>query len=247
MKIFKNLLSLIVLCCLFNFCIAEEIKVDLQDIEDLYMGPEIAESEAVDEKYFEDAVFIGDSLTVSIKSRRLFKGAKYIASIGASIASASNSKVFEYEHKKANLAELLENFKPKKVYVMMGTNTLNLVNSEDALIDYEMLIDNIKKNAKDATIYLLSIPTMRNHALKKYPGLSNKRFIEFNKGLRDLAEKNKIYFLDICSSLITSNKDLQPKREYVTGDGIHMSVEGAEAFANYIFTHTKQEMIKLEE
>lgn len=202
----------------------------------------VEKSEAVDDSYFDDAVFIGDSLTLSIESRNILKNAKFIADIGASISNAANSRIFPYEGKQYKLTELLQKFQPKKIYILIGTNTLTFSRSGDAIEPYKELLNVIIKDFPQAPVYMITIPTFRNHAIKKlhpkYPDFTNKRILDFNKRLVELAETAHCHLLDLCSELITSAKDIQPKKEYMAPDGYHLSMAGAELFKEFIKTHT---------
>lgn len=207
-----------------------------------FEGSSLELSPAVEDSYFDDAVFIGDSLTLSIEERRILKNANFIANIGASIANCTNSRIFKYNNTSYTLKELLQVHLPKKIYIMIGTNTLTFSRSGDAIEPYKELLNVIIADFPKIPIYIIAIPTMRNAAVKKlqkkHPDFTNNRILDFNKKLEKLAETAHCYYLDLCGEFRTSKKDVQPKKEYMAPDGIHFSIEGADKFKDFIKTHT---------
>lgn len=202
----------------------------------------IEPSEAVDDSYFDDAVFIGDSLTLSIESRHVLPKATFIADIGARISAVASGKIFQENGNHYSILEILAKHEPGKIYILIGTNTLTFSRSMDAIEQYRELLNVIIKEYPLTPIYLISLPTFRNFAVKKtqekHPDFSNKRILDYNKRLKVLAEDMHCNFLDLCTELMTSKNDIQPKKEFIAPDGYHFSLEGAEAFKNFIKTHT---------
>ncbi|MDY5731062.1 MAG: SGNH/GDSL hydrolase family protein [Eubacteriales bacterium] len=236
----KRIISLILLLLCFNTAIAENTVISQVP----FTTALLESSTAVDDGYFDDAVFIGDSLTLSIESRNLFKNATFIASVGASIGNAIDKPIFPYNGKNEKLMDILPKVNPKKIYILMGTNTLSFARSGDAVDFYAGLLDVIIKDYSDIPIYIVTIPTFRSHALKKikqkHPDFSNKRIVDYNKRLVALAEERHCYVVDFSNALM-AKKSIEPKGKFMAPDGIHLSLEGAELFKELLATHTKGE------
>ncbi len=235
MKKFLSLFCIFLICVSTAFASQEDYVV--KDFE--YTGYKLMETAAVSDEFFQDAVFIGDSLMVSIENRRVLKQANFLATIGCSIKSATTSRIFQHKNKKHTLEEMLTELNPNKIYVMLGSNSLCVIKAEEALEDYKALLDKIKETSPNAVIFIMSVPLMRDHAFKKYGKVDTMkgRFLLYNKGLKELALEYNAYYMEI-SELLVAGKHGVPVREYYTGDGIHLSVPGAERVRDYVKTHT---------
>lgn len=238
----KKFFALCMILTLFLTSVGVNAETEVLVSKIAYEGAKLELSPEVNENYFDDAVFIGDSLTLSIEERRILKNAKFIANVGASISNCANSRIFKYKNTGYTLKELLQIHLPKKIYIMIGTNTLTFSKSADAIEPYKELLNVIITDFPETPIYIIGLPTMRNGAIKKlrkkHPDFSNNRILDFNKRLETLAEEAHCYYLDLGEEFRTSKKDVQPKKEFMAPDGIHFSIEGAEKFKDFIRTHT---------
>lgn len=129
------------------------------------------------------------------------------------------------------LKESVFDLKPKKVFLMIGTNDLGLkVNNSNGIVqNIEKIINEIRANVKDVEIYLESIYPIYEGEYDKefavYGYRNNKNIDKTNVGLKSLSEKLGITYLDINS--ILKGEDGNIKLEY-TREGLHISPVGYE-------------------
>ncbi len=201
----------------------------------------LPENGQVDLSYFDDATFVGDSITTGWNSYRTQTGlpnARVVAEIGAQppvngVLWRRGKSDETYDPMQA-IADTV----PKKVYLMFGTNALvpEGQNVEDKFIsDYAAFIDDLGTRIPGCEIYIQSIliPTAEGTASR--PGLNAERINRVNDRLAALAFEKGCHYIDLqellCSHGVLNWDIAQP-------DGIHIKPEAYRAWLNYLATHT---------
>jgi lysophospholipase L1-like esterase len=121
---------------------------------------------------------------------------------------------------------------PKKIFIMIGINDVaRNVPDEVILNNYQRIISSIKRLSPRTKIYFQTIlPT--NPSFKKLLNhYKNDHVVNINAGLKQLATKNKITFIDVYSAFIDDQQML--KKEY-TYDGVHLTGKGYEVWATLL-------------
>ena len=191
------------------------------------------------DSYFSDAVFVGDSMTSSLESLDLFPEAEFIWNIGMSIASTKHHQFkLPGVSKKATAFEAVASHAPKKIFIFLGSNTLDVVKSTAALNDYQAMLDAMIACAPDAILYAISPPPMTPGRFKKETtsGANPNRYKLFEEGLRQICEARGVYYIDLYH-LVTDDNGYM-KRECAAGDGYHLNAATSQALADYIRRHT---------
>lgn len=165
-------------------------------------------SPEIDEEFFNDALFIGDSITEGISAYGILDGANILAVKGLTISKAEKE------------IETIVKKHPTKIYILLGSNDLLYgMDSEKFSSDYMEFIQHIKDKLPDAKIYIQSIFPVSKDVEGKKPLLSNSRIDEFNRDLRKKAEQQGVSFIDI-SYLLKDGSGIMNKD--FTSDGIHV-------------------------
>lgn len=210
----------------------------------------IEESNQVDDSYFNDAVFIGDSITQKLqmyvsmvrKSNPSYLGeAKFLcsASLGASNSLSAVTKTSlhpSYNGVKQPLWDSVAQMGAKKVYIMLGVNDLTWASNERVISNLRKLISNIKESSPDAEIYVQSV-TPR---VARYEGLpGNKQIFEFNLELIRMCRDDGYRFVDTAYAFRDENGNLPD--EYcsdLNSMGMHFTNAACEVWVDYLRTHT---------
>lgn len=165
----------------------------------------------------EKIVFFGDSITQGYKLDEYYYGHNVVNSgIGGNVVSFLMKRI------EKDLYDLY----PTKVVILIGTNDLTTDKPKDVAKNIEKMIQDIKKNLPDTEIYLQSIyPVNRNEKEKKINmdtvGDRNNRDIKkTNQLLEEMADREKIHYIDVYSSLCDDEGNL--KLDY-TNEGLHIS------------------------
>lgn len=203
-----------------------------------YPVPEVPASERVEDRYFKGAVMIGDSLASAFDVHGVVPKLQLLTDIGLSPRTAVTPRIFRMsgEKHKVSLLKALSAMKPRVLYLWLGANGLNIKNEERVLADYEQLLNYLLPQYPDALVYLISATPIRDHVSEKFTYFTNKRVVAYNEGLRELAARHNVYYLDFHSLLV--NPQGEVIHEYGTGDGIHLRARAYDLLADYLYTHT---------
>lgn len=200
------------------------------------------EDERVTSKYFDDAVFIGDSISVGIKLYEIMQNADVYASVGISLESIfTNPAVRLEDGSKATIFQALEGKQYKKAYIMLGANSL--MSSHEALIkQYAKVIDEVRARVGDeCIIYIQSVlPVYEPVFHQKYPKntTTNADINSFNAMLAEMTAQKGAYYLDVASAIKDENGSLPAD---ATSDGLHIGTDYYIKWFDYLKTHTVTE------
>ena len=196
--------------------------------------PESSEKEEWD--YFDDTVFVGDSISYGIASYKYLTFDHVFAKIGLHQGTAlSSSCVYTSKTQSYTIFEALKMAKPGKVIVTLGINAIYNYKQDSFYDQYEELINKIKAATPDSKIIIQSIfPVAQYWANNNGKPDYNKYIAYANQKLYTLAENNDCYFLYTYEKLTDENGYLLTQ---YSGDGIHLSRDGYTAVFDYILTH----------
>ena len=126
--------------------------------------------------------------------------------------------------------------KPDCVFILVGTNDIAALFSDDALLaNYDRMLHTLQNKLPDAHIYSESILPTR--------GLENRpsqRILLLNSELKKMAEKNNVIFLDIYPWFLDDEGRLA---ERFSADGLHLTLEGYRRWAEYLRPVLQKEMM----
>lgn len=161
------------------------------------------------EAFFKDAVFIGDSITEGVSFYGYIPTKRVFAKKGCTAKAA------------AKYLPDIAKIKPKKVYILLGSNDLNYNNkSIDKIIEeYDALLTEAKKKLPDATIYVQSVFPVTQKYEQKNKKITNKRINALNKKLIALAKEHDVTYINVAKSLKDKNGRLPSKW---SSDGLHL-------------------------
>lgn len=199
----------------------------------------LPETEAVEDTYFDGAVFLGDSRTEGLALYSGLKTGHFYTAVGATVESVFSKKNFETEGgEKVPLLDAAAAQECDKVYIMLGINELGWSKAKTFHDQYAKLIDRVREDHPEAKIVLQSIPPVsaRQEAKKTY--VNNARISDYNEIIRTLAEEKQCYFLDVAACL-TGEDGLLPKD--LNFDGIHLNPAGCKIWLNYLRTHSLED------
>ncbi len=209
----------------------------------------VPQSKKVKSSYFDDAVFVGDSISLKLyyynMSNNALGKAKFLTAGSLSATNAlwevSDESVHpRYNGKKMKIEDSIAQMGAKKVYIMLGMNDIGLVGEEQALENFKTLCKRIKKKSPDVKFYVQSVtPRVAMSSTSTVRNLTNARITAYNKMLSQCCKEKGWYFVNVASVMFDSKGNL--KYSYC-GDpktmGMHFSDEGCKAWVDYLYTHT---------
>lgn len=202
-------------------------------------GYEIPESVAVDDGYFSDALFFGDSITSGLTIYDMFENFNVVYKVGVNTHNAMTEEFTTTgTGEPMNMIEAVKYYSPRKLYIMLGTNGINWATTDWLLDGYRELVKAIMTENPDCMVILQSIPPVSESKSIENPSFSKENFHLYNDGIRQLAIELGCYFLDINAAFSTPDGYLDPS--YAAPDGVHFGYAGYQRWHDYLITHTVQ-------
>ncbi|MEF9983516.1 MAG: GDSL-type esterase/lipase family protein [Oscillospiraceae bacterium] len=196
----------------------------------------VEETERVRSNYFDDAVFIGDSITTGISLYDILPNTTVLASTGINLQSIMTSEVIPSGENKITVLDALSAANANKIYIMLGANGLAFLGAEETVKYYSAFVDAVIKAKPDSIIYIQSIfPIQEEKFAQRYQGnLTNKTIDETNELLLKLAEEKKVYYVEPAKVFKDENGGLMND---VTPDGLHFNAEYYTKWIDYLKVH----------
>lgn len=207
----------------------------------------IALSETGDWTWFDDAVMIGDSVSLKLKNFVVkqrqeipgyFGGGQFLASgslgSGNALWDVDEKSVHpSFRGEKMRLEESIPLTGAKKVYLMLGINDIAVYGLEGAVENYQTLLDSIQSAEPDVQFYIQSATPICEGAEKG--ALTNDNLEQYNALLREMCEQRGIAFVDVASVFRDENGYLP--RDYCSdpdGMGIHLTDTACQLWLGYL-------------
>lgn len=206
-----------------------------------YFMPPTARADAA---YFNDVVFIGDSVTAKLMFYNIattaLGNAQWLASTSLGLHNAmwsiDNPDAVHpsYQGQKVTVPDGVALTKCKKVYLMLGVNDLSWNDTQGALSDLMTLTGNILAKSPDVTLVIQSVTPM----YKETSTLTNRKIEEFNLAVSELCREKGWHFLDVAS-VLRDDRGFLPKDYCSDPDsmGIHFTNVACQKWVEYLYTH----------
>ena len=203
------------------------------------------ETAAVEDDWFSDAVFIGDSRTDGLRLYSGIRGADFLAYKSLMIFHVvGNDKVdrkavpLNGVGDKKTVLEWLDEKRYAKVYLMFGVNELGYGDDAAFTDAFSRTVDEIRARQPEAVVYIQSlVPIEPEKAQKTNPAwwLNNDRVANYNTILQQVCAEEGAVYLNVQEALVDENGVL-PKEG--TTDGIHFTKSWYQKWYAYLKTHT---------
>lgn len=195
----------------------------------------VPQSEAVDETYFNDAIFIGNSRTEGFILYSGLANATSYTSRGLMVNTVFTDRVINMNGQKISvMAAVRANPNFFKVYIMLGTNELGWVYSNLFIKKYAEIIDALQAINPDALIYVQSILPVTKSKSAKDKIYNNPKINQFNALLSKMAAEKKIYYLNVAEAVADSKGNLPEGSAY---DGVHLKKACCIKWLEYLKCH----------
>ena len=196
----------------------------------------------VDLGYFADAAFLGDSLTVGFSDYQINLGGALICGYtGVGPDAIVNRSAVKSPTRGEEVAlDVLAAAQPKKLYILLGTNTLTTLGASDRFLAYYgQMLDVLRETlGGDCVIYVQSIPPVRPAVAAEKPGLATDVLRGVNEQLAQMAAEKGCVYLDLWEALADGEGNL--KEMLAAPDGVHLSAgNGYGAWVTYLRNHAK--------
>ncbi len=170
----------------------------------------------VDESYFDDALFIGDSRTVGLRDYTdLSEHADFYCETSLTVY-----KVMEEDFKGlGTIEEALLKKDYGKIYIMVGINELGRGTTEDFMGKYTEVVDTLHLLAPDAKIIIQGVMRVTGKKSGDDAIFNNNNINARNNAIATLADNEHIFYIDVNEVVCDEEGNL--KEDY-TFDQIHL-------------------------
>ena len=204
--------------------------------EEPWSGP-VPEGPAVEDSYFDDTVFLGDSRTEGFHLYSGLEEGQYLYAVGATVESVFTKATQETEGGKVPILDALAELECGKVYIMLGVNELGWPRSEVFQEQYGKVIDRVREEHPEAEVVIQSLLPVSAKQEAKGSYVNNRRIAEFNALLEDLAAEKDCPYLNVAEAVTGEDGCLRPE---LTTDGVHLNTRGCQAWLEYLKNHPLQ-------
>ena len=210
---------------------------------------QLPKTSRVSSAYFDDAVFIGDSVSLGLNyyeaandvlGKAQFLTAGSLGS-GNALQPVSEKSVHpRYNGQKMKVEKAVAACGAKKVYIMLGMNDIGAYGVEKSAANFRTLCKKILQEAPYVKIYVESVtPRVKQGANADNGVLNNKNITRYNEALAAICAAENWYFVNVAEVMFDSTGYLN--RSYCSdpnGMGMHFAAAGCKVWVDYLYTHT---------
>ena len=194
-------------------------------------GGLVEKNSGVNDGYFADALFIGDSLTDGLRLYSDTPG-DFLCNTGVNISAIESA----IASNKMSIVEQIKTSTASKFYIMLGINDNifeeNRING--FVKKYGYFIDMIKEYHPKSSIYIQSLLPVSAEK-ENNSRFKNKLIYKCNEELHNLAIDKNVYYLKVYEDFADDKGYL---KKDITVDGVHFKTPYYTNWYNYLKTHT---------
>ena len=220
-------------------------------------SPVTYEYTQVDDSYFNDAVFIGDSISYGFElyvtekhanGETVLGEAQFLTSgslsYGNSLWDVSNESVHPtYNGEKMKLEDAIAQIKPGKIFILLGTNDVALYGVEQTVANADTEISRMLEASPGAEIFIMSTTPKYSPAESDVDGALNNADIDaLNVAMRQFAVEKGYNFMNIAPLFKDETGGLAA--DYCSdkeGMGIHFTSAAYDIWLNFLYSYGKQQ------
>ena len=191
----------------------------------------------VEDDYFADAVFIGDSRTVGMfEYGGLEETADFYASTGLTIYKMFSSEIVKVEgqKKKISVEQALSQNSYAKIYLMIGINEMGTGTVETFVEAYKEAVDHLLELQPNAILYIQGIIKVTTERSEQGDYINNEGIQERNEALSQLADNERIFYLDVNPEICDETGGMEPS---YTFDGVHLKAQYIDIWKTFLKEH----------
>ncbi|MBQ6264371.1 MAG: hypothetical protein IJK60_02875 [Clostridia bacterium] len=259
-RCFALLLCITILTLCFTSCssVEKELKVSLlpsaSDSLSSFLqsddNSELKIPEAEGNAFFTDSVFIGDSVTLSLKNYvtkqrnnnfECLSNAEFLCNgsmsyYNSTLEPGQKDAIHpKYQGETVLVEDGVKKIGAKRAFIMLGMNDFCLFPFDEDIENAETLINRIIENNPEIEIYVQSVTPII--ASKEHGKFTNENVDEFNACLIKMCKENGWNYIDINQNLKDENNCLND--DYCSdpeSQGIHLKQEACEIWVNYLIS-----------
>ena len=220
-----------------NLDFDELVDQMFSEAEDTYQY-ELPEHETVNASWFNNSLFIGDSLTLAMSVYSVGFPETTIFCAYKSITPkqfVDNVVVNNEDGSQTAVFDEICTHDPDNIFILLGTNVMASTTDASLVVSYEMLIQKLQEQFPGADIYIQGLPPVTKTVSSERITLTINRIKKINIQLAQLAADKGCYYIDLYHAM--SGEDGYLSTYIAQEDGIHLNQRGCEKWFGYLSTH----------
>lgn len=185
----------------------------------------------VDESYFDDALFIGDSRTVGLRDYTdLSEHADFLCETSLTVYKVLDESFPQM----GTVAEVLAAGDYGKIYIMIGINELGSGTTETFMAKYTEIIDTLHALEPEAMIFIQGVMRVTGSKDQTDAIFNNSNINARNNAVATLADNIQIFYIDVNEVLCDEQGNLNSN---YTFDQIHLLGVYNDLWKQFLLSH----------
>lgn len=209
----------------------------LPDGSDEYMDIVVPEqASAVDDSYFEDAVFIGDSRMQGFRNLSGITKGSFVTAVGMELENFYTVSQIATAAGNVTVLDALKNINFSKIYMMLGTNELGAYDMSQVGESYRQVLADIKQlsSSPDPIVYVYSVIYVDEPLVTTGDYVNNTNVDAVNMEILKMCKEEGYHYINLNEVLSNGYHGL------ISGaaeDGIHLNTDYCKEWLEYTKTH----------
>lgn len=188
----------------------------------------------VDDSYFSDAVFIGDSRMEGFRNASGITQGRFFTSVGMSTSKMASEPIISTAEGNITVAAALSGGKYNKIYIMLGANDLGEYDWDSFHDRFVAATSRFQEIQPDAIFYICSCIYVEESKVTTGDYVNNTNVDKINSILLQICEEQGYYYLDLNEFLSNGYGSLI---EDASSDGVHIYEKYCKQMLDYLKSH----------
>lgn len=209
----------------------------IPDGGDAYMDIVVPEQAvALDDSYFEDAVFIGDSRMDGFRNFSGITKGSFVTAVGMELENFYTDAQIATAQGNALVMDALKNINFSKIYMMLGTNELGAYDMDTVKESYRKVLSDIKtrSSSADPVVYVYSVIYVDEPLVTTGDYVNNANVDTINLKIMEMCKEEGYHYVNLNEVLSDGSHSLISG---AASDGIHLNQEYCRKWLDYTKTH----------
>jgi hypothetical protein len=189
---------------------------------------------SVDDSYFSDAVFIGDSRMEGFRNVSGITQGQFFTSVGMSLSGLISDPIITIGDESMTVAAAVSGGSYKKIYLMLGTNDLGEYDLDGFHDRFTSATKRLLELQPGAIFYVCSIIYVEEDKVTTGEYVNNTNVDKLNAILLQICEEQGYYYIDLNEILSNGSGALI---EGASSDGVHIYEKYCKEMLSYLKSH----------
>ncbi len=190
----------------------------------------------VDDSYFDDAVFIGDSRMEGFRNLSGIANGSFVSAVGMQLENFYTDAQIPTSKGNMLVMDALKNINFSKIYVMLGTNELGAYDLDAVRESYRKVLADIKtrSSSADPTVYVYSVIYVEEALVTTGDYVNNTNVDAVNTKIMQMCQEEGYHYINLNEVFSDGHGSLIPG---ASQDGIHLEQSFCQKWLDYTKTH----------